>query len=320
MKTKLTLIMLIVLGVFIFSVPVFAQGEVSLKCVAFTCQDLQNPFFKLMGDAVTKAARDIGGGDVKTLIMSADNDLNKQFQQIDDFIAAGAQIIVLNACDSEGIAPAVRRAKEAGIVVIASDVTAAGGVDATMTSNNYDAGYIVAEYIAKKLNGKGKIVAIVGDPVSASLDRKNGFDAVMAKYPNIKVLSDSQNGKGRRELSMNLMTDMLTAYPELDAVWSVNDPTALGAELAIKQAKRDNEIFVVGVDGSPDAAQSMIQPNSIFEATAAQDPYYMAYHAVEVGWDVMNGKAPEKKIELIPVKLITQEEVANGYKGWAIPK
>ncbi|MDC7245316.1 MAG: ABC transporter substrate-binding protein [Sphaerochaetaceae bacterium] len=297
-----------------------ASDEVVLERVAFTCQDLQNPFFKLMGEAVTKAAHDIGGPDVKVMVESADNDLNKQFQQIDDFISAGVQIIVLNAADSEGIAPAVRRAKEAGIVVIASDVTAAGGTDATMTSNNFDAGYIVAEYIAEELNGKGNVVALIGDPVSASLDRKNGFDACMKEYPGIKVLSDTQNGKGRRELSMNLMTDLLTAFPKIDAVWCVNDPTALGAELAIKQAKRDDEMFVVGVDGSPDAALSMKQPGSIFAASAAQDPYYMAYHAVEVGWDVMNGKMPENPIELIPVKLITQKEVKEGYAGWAIPE
>jgi len=296
-------------------------GNVELKTVAFTCQDLQNPFFKLMGEAVQQAAKDIGGEDVKVLIASADNDLNKQFQQIDDFIAAGAQIIVLNAADSAGIAPAVRRAKDAGVIVIASDVTAEGGVDATMTSDNYQAGYIVAKYIAERLNGKGNVVAIVGDPVSASLDRKNGFDDAMSEYPNINVLSDTQNGKGRRELSMILMSDLLTAFPDIDAVWGVNDPTALGAELAIKQAKRDDEMFVVGVDGSPDAVQSMKQQDSIFAATAAQDPWYMAYHAVEVGWQIMNGNPPEQKTELIPVQLITREAVLAGkYNGWDVPE
>jgi len=315
MKKRWFLMMMVV----VLTIATF--GNVELKTVAFTCQDLQNPFFKLMGEAVQQAAKDIGGEDVKVLIASADNDLNKQFQQIDDFIAAGAQIIVLNAADSAGIAPAVRRAKDAGVIVIASDVTAEGGVDATMTSDNYQAGYIVAKYIAERLNGKGNVVAIVGDPVSASLDRKNGFDDAMSEYPNINVLSDTQNGKGRRELSMILMSDLLTAFPDIDAVWGVNDPTALGAELAIKQAKRDDEMFVVGVDGSPDAVQSMKQQDSIFAATAAQDPWYMAYHAVEVGWQIMNGNPPEQKTELIPVQLITREAVLAGkYNGWDVPE
>lgn len=315
MKKSFVLMMMVV----VLTIATF--GNVELKTVAFTCQDLQNPFFKLMGEAVEQAAKDIGGEKVKVLIASADNDLNKQFQQIDDFIAAGAQIIVLNAADSAGIAPAVRRAKEAGVIVIASDVTAEGGMDATMTSNNYQAGYIVAKYIAERLNGKGNVVAIVGDPVSASLDRKKGFDDAMSEYPNINVLSDTQNGKGRRELSMILMSDLLTAFPDIDAVWGVNDPTALGAELAIKQARRDDEMFVVGVDGSPDAVQSMKQPDSIFAATAAQDPWYMAYHAVEVGWEIMNGNPPKQKTELIPVQLITREDVLAGeYNGWDVPE
>jgi len=311
--------LLVVILTALFSLVAFS--EVELKTVAFTCQDLGNPFFKLMGDAVTQAAKDIGGENVRVLVASADNDLNKQFTQIDDFIIAGAQIIVLNAADSAGIAPAVRRAKEAGVIVIASDVSAEGGVNYTLTSNNYQAGYIVAEYIAEKLEGKGNVVAIIGDPVSASLDRKKGFDDVMSKYPDLNVLSDSQNGKGRRELSMILMSDLLTAFPHIDAVWAVNDPTAIGAELAIKQSGRANEIFVVGVDGSPEVVAAMKEGGSIIEATAAQDPWYMAYHAVEVGWQILNGNIPEEKIELVPVQLVTKEDVLSGkYTGWPVPE
>lgn len=295
------------------------EEKVTLKTVAFTCQDLQNPFFKLMGDAVRKAAVTIGGPSVKVIMQSADNDLGNQSRQIDDCIAAGAQIIVLNACDSEGIAPAVKRAKKAGLVVIASDVAASGGVNATMTSDNVEAGAMVARYIVERLGGKGSVVAIVGDPVSACLDRKTGFDAVMAQAPGIKVLSDTQNGRGRRDLSMALTTDILTVQPKVDAVWGVNDPTALGAMLAIRQAKREKEMFVVGVDGSPDAAKAMAEPGSIFAASAAQDPYYMAYHAIEVGWQILNGKPPKNEIETIPVKLITQKEIKAGYLGWAMP-
>ena len=226
---------------------------------------------------------------------------------------------MLNACDSEGIAPAVKRAKKAGVVVIASDVAASGGVDATMTSDNFEAGAIVARYIVERLGGKGNVVAIVGDPVSACLDRKNGFDAVMARSPGIQVLSDTQNGHGRRDLSMELMTDLLTAQPKINAVWGVNDPTALGAMLAIRQANREAQMFVVGVDGSPDAAKAMGKPGSIFAASAAQDPYYMAYHAVKVGWQILNGKPPKSPTETIPVKLITQKEVKAGYSGWVMP-
>ncbi|NMB24612.1 MAG: substrate-binding domain-containing protein, partial [Firmicutes bacterium] len=98
MKRALFVLVLVIA----IAMPTLAQAAPELKCVAFTCQDLQNPFFKLMGDAVRQAARDIGGDKVRVLVESGDNDLNKQFQQIDDFIAAGAQIIVLNACDSEG--------------------------------------------------------------------------------------------------------------------------------------------------------------------------------------------------------------------------
>jgi ribose transport system substrate-binding protein len=292
-------------------------GQPTLDVVAFTCQDLGNPYFKVMGDAVVKSAHDINPA-CKVVVQSADNDLNKQSTQIDDFISSGAKVIVVNAVDSEGIGPAVQRAKEAGIKVIAADV-GAKGADATMTSNNYDAGKLVAQYIVDRLKGKGNVIAINGDPNTACIDRFSGMKDVFKANSGINLLSSDQNGKGRRELSMNLVTDLLTKFDHVDAIWGVNDPTALGAELAIKQAGRKG-IFVVGIDGSPDAAVAMAEPDSIFAASSAQDPYYMAYHAVQVGWDMMNGKQPEKKVELIPVSLVTDKEVAAGYNGWSIPK
>ncbi len=303
------------------TLPVFAEGQAEkgpkkVDVIAFTCQDLGNPFFKLMGEAVKDAAADMYPG-AQVLIESGENDLNKQSAQIDDFISSGVDILVLNACDSEGIGPAVQRAKKAGIVVVASDVTAKNA-DAFVTSNNVKAGAIVAQYIVDRLNEKGNVIAIVGDPVSATLDREDGMREVFSKYPKINLLSSDQNGKGRRELSMNLTADLLTKYDKIDAIWGVNDPTALGAQLAVIQAGRESELFIVGVDGSPDAALDMAEKGSIFAASAAQDPYYMAYHAVEMAKDIIDGKEIVRE-QVIDVALITQKEVREGYTGWAIP-
>ena len=110
------------------------------------------------------------------------------------------------------------------------------------------------------------------------------------------------------------MTDLLTAFPKLDAVFAINDPTGIGCDLAAKQSQR-NEFFIVGVDGSPDGVSALKSEGSLFEATPAQDPYTMARKAVEIGYGIMNGEKPEQKTILIPVKLITRENV-NEYQGW----
>lgn len=294
------------------------SGKKKALSVAATFGDLGNPFFYTMGKGVEDAAKKIDPN-AKVSVVSSGYDLNTQVGQIDTFIAAGADIIILNAADTKGIAPAVRKAKAAGIIVVAADVDAEGGVDATVTSNNYQAGQQAGEYVAKRLNGKGQIVIVNGPPVSAVFDRVKGFKDVIAKYPDIKILSDNQNAGGNREGGLRVMTDLLTAFPKIDAVFAINDPTGIGCDLAIKQAKREKEMFVVGVDGAPDAEVALKDPNSTFAATPSQDPYTMAVKAVEVAWDIKNGKKPAEPKILIPTSLITRENVSS-YKGWTKPQ
>jgi ribose transport system substrate-binding protein len=285
-----------------------------LQSVALTVGDLGNPFFVLMGRGAESEARRIAGENVRTTIVSSGYDLNLQFNQIENFIAANTSLILLNAGDSAGIAPAVAKAKEAGITVIAVDTGAEGGVDATVTSNNLQAGQISCQYIADRLNGQGNVVIINGPPVKSVIDRVDGCEQSLANYPNIKVLSKDQNAEGSRDGGLRVMSDLLTSFRQIDAVFAINDPTGVGAELAARQAKR-NEFFIVGVDGAPEAKDAIEDPSSIFVATAAQDPLGMTQTAVQVGNDILNGKKPEDPNILIPVRLITRENVKD-YAGW----
>jgi ribose transport system substrate-binding protein len=246
--------------------------------------------------------------------VSANYDLNLQTNQMENFIAAKVDLILLGAADSKGIAPAVKRARAAGIVVIAVDVAAEGGVSATVMSDNLQAGRLAAEFVAKKLNGKGEVVIINGPPVSAVIDRVRGAEQVFRQHPGIKILSRDQNAGGNRMGGMNVATDLLTAHPQLDAIFAINDPTGLGAALAIRQARRDH-VFVAGVDGAPDAEKALRDNKSAFLATAAQDPFAMAETAVEVGYGILQGRAPATDPLLVPVSLVTRDNIAS-YKGW----
>ncbi len=286
--------------------------------VAATFGDLGNPFFFTMGRGVEDAARAIDP-DARITVVSSGYDLNTQTGQMDTFISAGVDIIVLNAADTAGIAPAVRRAKEAGIVVVAADVNADGGVDATVTSNNYQAGTQAGEYIVERLGGQGNVVIINGPPVSAVIDRVAGAQDVFARHPGITVLSDNQNAGGNREGGLRVMTDLLTAFDEIDAVFAINDPTGIGADLAIQQAQRSGEMFIVGVDGAPDAVVALNQEGSDFVATPSQDPYEMARRAVEIGHEIMQGGELAEDLILIPTALITRDNV-DEYDGWTQPE
>jgi len=291
--------------------PVFAQKK--LNAVAVTVGDLGNPFFVQIAHGAEAQAKKYNPA-VKFAAESSNYDVNNQTNQMDNFVSSGFNLILLNAADSKGIAPAVVRAKAAGIVIVAVDVDAEGGVDATVTSNNKQAGELDGKYVGDRLKGKGQIVIVNGPPVSAVTDRVAGFLEAIKKYPDIKILSQDQNAGGSRDGGLRVMTDLLTAFPKIDAVFAINDPTAIGCDLAAKQAQR-KDFFIVGVDGAPDVVPSLKDPDSLIAASAAQDPYKMSGKAVEIGYDILNGKKPEQELTLIPVDLITKENV-DQYKGW----
>jgi ribose transport system substrate-binding protein len=293
----------VLLLVMSLALPSYAQKP--LKGVAVTVGDLGNPFFVQIAHGAQDAAKKINPS-VKFSAESSNYDVNNQTNQMDNFVSSGVSLILLNAADSKGIAPAVMRAKAAGIIVVAVDVGAEGGVDATVTSNNKQAGELDGKYVADRLKGKGQIVIVNGPPVTAVTDRVAGFTEEIKKYPDIKILSQDQNAGGSRDGGLRVM--------KIDAVFAINDPTAIGCDLAAKQGQR-KDFFIVGVDGAPDVVPSLKDKESLIAASAAQDPYTMSGKAVQIGYDILNGKKPDQELTLIPVDLITKENV-DQYKGW----
>jgi ribose transport system substrate-binding protein len=288
-------------------------ADKELKSVGLTVGDLGNPFFVQIAHGAAAQARTYNP-DVKFTSLSSNYNLKNQIAQMNSFISSGVDLIVLGAADSRGIAPAVKRAKAAGIIVVAVDVGAEGGVDATVMSDNKQAGEEAGQYISDKLKGKGQVVIVNGPPVTSVQDRVAGVLSVFKKYPAIKIMSQDRNALGTAEGGLQVMADLRMTYQHLDAVFAINDPTALGCDLAAKQAGR-SDFFIVGVDGSPAAVAALRSKQGLFTATAAQDPYAMAQKAVEAGYDIMQGKKPEKDMILIPVRLITRDNV-DEYTGW----
>jgi ribose transport system substrate-binding protein len=298
----------------------FASAPASaadLKSIGVTVGSLGNPFFVQVVKGAEARAKQIAGGNVTVTAVSADYDLNKQSTQIDNFIASGVDLVLVNAADPVAIEPAMVRLKAAGIVAVAVDVEAKGAA-ATVTTNNIEAGQKACQYIVDKLNGTGEVAIMNGPPVSSVVDRVTGCKQAFAKAPGIKVVSDNQNGKGSREGGLEVMIGLLTANDDIDAVFTINDPQAIGADLAAKQLNR-TDLIITSVDGAPDIEGALKQQGNLIQASAAQDPFAMAQKAVEVGYDILQGKQPAESKILIPAELITRENVGQ-YKGWTATK
>src|SRR5919109_1440661 len=283
-----------------------------LNSIGISVGLLGNPFFVATIKGIEDRAKEINPN-VKITSVSADYDLNKQVSQIDSFIAAGVDIIMLNAVDAKAIAPAVEKAKNAGIVVAAFDVSAPGA-DVTVMTNNVKAGEIACQYIVDQLKGKGNVIIINGPQSSSIIDRVKGCKDVFAKNPGITILSDDQNGKASREGGLDVGQSLLTRFDNVDAVFAINDPTGIGAELAARQLNRTN-FFITAVDGAPDIEQALKSGSSMIKASASQDPYVMAGEALKMGYDVLQGKKRAQDTVLLDPQLITADNV-NEYKGW----
>lgn len=233
---------------------------------------------------------------------------------MENFVAANTDLIILNAADSKGIAPAIDNARKAGKVVIAVDTGVDAEVDATVTTDNLQAGKVACQYIADHLKGTGNVVIVNGPPVTSVIQRVEGCQQVLAKYPGLKILSKDQNAEGSREGGLRVMTDILTTFPKINAVFAINDPSGIGIDLAANQAQR-KEFFIVGVDGAPEAIKAIASKEGLYAATATQSPRGMTQKAVHVGNGILHGKKPSNPNILIPVQLITRDNV-NTAQGW----
>ncbi|MPR00832.1 ABC transporter substrate-binding protein [Pseudomonas sp. MAFF 212408] len=283
-----------------------------LKAVGISMGSLGNPYFVTLADGATARAKELNPN-VKVTSVSADYDLSKQFSQIDNFISSKVDLILINAVDPSAMASAIKKARDAGIVVVAVDVDAKG-VNATVQTDNVEAGKLACQYLVDKLSGKGNVIIQNGPQVTAVTDRVKGCKAALATAPEIKVLSDDQDGKGSREGGLNVMQGYLTRFPKIDGLFAINDPQAIGSDLAAKQLKRSG-IIITSVDGAPDI-ENALKTDTQIQASASQDPWAMAQTAVNVGNDLLNDKAPAEAVTLLTPKLITRDTIGN-YSGWS---
>lgn len=282
-------------------------GEVEL--VGLMLQDISNPFFAVMQDSMQQAAEQDG---FQVNVQDGRQDLGQQNDQVDALIQQGADLILLNAVDSAGIASAVARAQAAGIPVVAVDVDAEGA-DAAVTTDNVEAGRQSCQALVDEIGGTGNILIIEGTPTSAPQDRVKGCEEVLAANPGVEVVG-RQAGKNDRDSGLQLATDMLTANQDVRGIFAINDPEALGADLAVQQAGRTG-VVITGVDGSPEAVKALQDPNSNFFATPAQDPGGMVLEALEVGRGLVAGNPPAERITLLAPELVTRDTVGS-YEGW----
>jgi ribose transport system substrate-binding protein len=227
----------------------------SKKTIGFSALTLTNPFFKIIADTMKTEADKHG---YELVVVSADEDVKKQADQIDEFIVKGVAAIVLNPCDSQAIGPAIARANAAGIPVFTNDIKYAGDagkVVCHVATDNYQGGKLAGEAMVKMLGQSGGKVAILHYPQAESCQlRVKGFreiiDAHNAKADGNKIqIVATLDGRGARDPGLRATKDIIEANPDLSALFAINDPSALGARAALEAAGKADQVKIIAFDG-----------------------------------------------------------------------
>ena len=193
--------------------------------------------------------------DVELIVTDSKDQLAKQISDIEDLITKGVDALMVNPV-AKGTEPAVEKAADKGIKVLAIQRTIASPkVAQFIGSDNVEVGKFGAEWVARKLNGKGNVVVMQGIPgASSSDDRLKGSNEVWPKYPGIKIVAN-QPGMYNRAKAIGVMENILQAHKEIDLVFCFNDDMAIGVVGALKAAIR--KAMVVGMDAIPDAVKAV---------------------------------------------------------------
>jgi len=269
---------------------------------------LNNPFWELMHEGALAVAAE-NNVEIIYLAPTQANNLEEQTRLVDDLITRKVDGIVLVPVDSEGIVPAIERANAAGIPVALANTRANGGEFITFSAvENYDAMTEVAEYVAEKLGGTGKVVIIEGTAgAQTAIDRLAAINDVLAKNPNIEILA-SQTAEFQRAKALEVMENLLQTHPEIDAVLACNDEEAMGAIEALDAAGRLEGTIVSGFDGNSDALKAVTAGR--MTVTMFQNAPAQAGDAVQALLDFLAGKSVEERIRTGAV-LVNSTNVAD---------
>ncbi|MCC7495121.1 MAG: substrate-binding domain-containing protein [Fimbriimonadaceae bacterium] len=279
------------------------------KVIGLSVLTMDNPFFKDIADSLAAAAQPQG---YTVEAVSGDFDVAKQKNQVQDFIVKKVAAIVLCPCDSKAIGASIEDANAAGIPVFTADIACLdpeAKVVSHIATDNLQGGRLAADAVVEALGGKGQ-VAILDHPVVESVMlRTKGFRARLAelnKQPGNKVeIVATLPGGGDKAKSLAAAQDLLTAHPDLDAIFAINDPSALGARAALENAQKADQVKIIGFDGQLEGKQA-IAAGKLY-ADPIQFPKEIGAKTWAVIQQYFNGEQPPREV-LIPTRLYRQAD------------
>ena len=291
--------------------------------VGYCSPSLNAPYYMVLSGEIKKNVESYG---MKFLSADGQDDIAKQITAVEDLVASGVNVLIINPIDPLATVAAVNTAVKAGIPVFTID----SGIDPTaeitsgVQADNSGNGFLIGEWLAGKVGNQKVNAAIIsgkqGNPVGQMkrMGFVQGFTETQLRtmgYSNLKIVSQGW-GNWTNNGGLKAMEDILVAHPEVNVLFAENDAMAMGALKAIKEAGKSGKIIIAGVDGQKEANQ-LIQSGEM-GASALNSPSVMSKILLETIVRHLNGEKNITKNKLTPAVLITKENVAQYYDPKAL--
>lgn len=270
----------------------------------------QANFFARIGRTVgINTIKMLGGEPISTVTANVPD----RIKAIENCIAQGGEAIIIQEGDIKMAEPALKEAAKKGIVIGSMDAGIAPFVDVLVESNNWVMGAKAASELLVRMGGEGNIV-LIHNPIGQMIRmRTQELKAVLTEYPDAKI--EASFVYAWPDFFPDIkskMESVLEAHPEpgsIKGVFATFDGAGAAAASAIREAERQDEIFIVGIDGDPQAYEEMSKPDSPFVATVAQEPWTIAKMVVEKVFKLLKGETLVKKHFFAPSELVTKEKL-----------
>ena len=286
--------------------PAEVKEEVKPVKLALVVQTLENMFFLQLAEAAEAHVAKLENVEL-TIVQGKTPE--EQLKVMEDLIATNPDVIAVTPIDKAAIVPPIEAAMEKGIPVFCldndNDLTE---ITSYIGTDNVLGGYLAGEWIIKTLGGEGKMAILEGPAGNYNSNiRRQGMDDAFAAIDNNIEIVASVTANWRRDQGLNVANDIITANPDLDLIFSLNDEMAFGALEAIAASGRD--IILIGFNGVPEAFLNIYNGN--MAATVGQYPEMMATSYIDIAVElVRNGTAPER-VNKIPAAVVDTEMIKD---------
>jgi ribose transport system substrate-binding protein len=264
---------------------------------------MHDPFFVSLNEGIRNAVTTHGDS---LVFLDGNHDTKKQE---DDVLALLNQdiagIFILPATHDGCIDRILAAAKKKGVPVIIVDTdfnVADSLIVCKVLTDNIGAGKMSCDELAK-VNPRAKVGLLTFSLSKGCVDRVDGFKEEMAKYPGMSIIG-AQDGHANKDGVSGVIKEFLAKAPDMDAIFAINDVSAIAANEGIEKAGRSGKIKVLGVAGSKEGAQAIKDGKML--SSCAQEPLEMGRVAIDKAYDYIAGKSVEKDVR-VPVKLVTKE-------------